>query len=698
MEETYEENDIRQYDLNPNNYDINQIYDLLNIDSNNKNNLTLNNIRKSVNNIIQNLRDTKKFTLIKFVRSLESRLIKISQKQNSNNTFNKQKVKITNNLRFDTQEEEEEYEEDSKELENTDISDDYMLLPKKYFKDTIQSTDDIYKKDNPEFNINKNYSVPGLGSVRQNIKNIATRTQIININSKYRKNNYLSSIVGYNLNKTADQYIKTDNQPSVSSVKTVKNNLTLFDTSDFTVTLSESLNNVVSIRLYSIAIPFTFYNISTSYGNNSFYYKVLEKIRDPNLENELQDEFNSEDQDTYNILILQDGQYFSNTNDEQDIYKNINNNPFFSKFFNMFYDKITGKTKLIVFPNVERFKIIFYRRDFAINNENFRERVPGFDTYINKLKQIKCNTNAKGNTTKIDTSLGHLLGFRNLSYNEEDLQFTESRESLLVSGRAFDATVDDDDVLESETTYLENGFLNRISDPAQDTKEQYFGALKFLFSESLTELFGTKYFVLSIDDFQKNNFNNSIISLESAQPVTNNRDYRTNIAFFPDPTDVNLTTLNDILNEEDNLNDKLKESCGGKKFIYLNKTKKNVLSDKNNSLATNVPSLKLPRKLIYSLNAVKETAEQVNNSPELSEQISRKNILGIIPIRKSQFNGLGEIYTEFGGTLQNNERLYTGPVDLQHLNVKLFNDNGQLIDLNNHDWSFSLVVEHQYQY
>ena len=130
----------------------------------------------------------------------------------------------------------------------------------------------------------------------------------------------------------------------------------------------------------------------------------------------------------------------------------------------------------------------------------------------------------------------------------------------------------------------------------------------------------------------------------------------------------------------------------------MDRTKKNILSDKNNSLATNVPPLKLPKKLIYSLNAVKETADQVNNSPELSEQIARKNVLGIIPIRKSQLTGLGEYYVEFGGTLQNNERLYTGPVDLQHLNVKLFNDNGQLLDLNNHDWSFSLVVEHQYQY
>ncbi len=690
MEETYEENDIRQYDLNPNNYDINQIYDLFNIDPNNKNNLTLNNIRKSVNSIIKNLQDTKKFTLIKFVKSLESRLIKLSEKQNSNNTFNKQKINVTNNLRFDTQEEEEEYEEESKELENTDLSDDYMLLPKKYFKDSIPTTDDIYKKDNPEFNINKNYSVPGLGSVRQNIKNIATRTQIVNINSKYRKNNYLSSIIGYNLNRTADEYVGSKN---INNVDIVKNNLTLFDTSDFTVSLSEALNNVISIRLYSIAIPFTFYNISTSYGNNSFYYKVLEKIRDPSQENELQNEFKNEDESTYNILILQDGQYFSNTNDEQDIYKNINNNPFFSKFFNMFYDKITGKTKLIVFPNVEKFKIVFYRKEFAINNENFKERVPGFDTYINKLKQIKCNTNAKGNTTKIDTSLGYLLGFRNLNYTEEDLQFTESRQSVLVSGRAFDAKLDDDDVSESENTFLENGFINQVDDPVQDTKEQYFGPLKFLFSESLVELFGTKYFVLSIDDFQKNNFNNSIISLESTQPVTNGKDYRSNIAFYPDPNDTDLANI-----EEYNLNDNLKESCSDKEFIYLNRIKKNTLSDKSNSLSTNVPILKLPKKLIYSLNAIKETAGQINNSPELSEQIARKNILGIIPIRKSQFNGLGEYYVEFGGTLQNNERLYTGPVDLQHFNIKLFNDNGQLLDLNNHDWSFSLVVEHQYQY
>ena len=71
----------------------------------------------------------------------------------------------------------------------------------------------------------------------------------------------------------------------------------------------------------------------------------------------------------------------------------------------MKYDIATGKTQLIVFPTVEQFKIVFYRKKFEINDTTFRKLIPGLDQYLDRVKQVKCNANAK---RKPSTTWDHL--------------------------------------------------------------------------------------------------------------------------------------------------------------------------------------------------------------------------------------------------------------------------------------------------
>ena len=49
-------------------------------------------------------------------------------------------------------------------------------------------------------------------------------------------------------------------------------------------------------------------------------------------------------------------------------------------------------------------------------------------------------------------------------------------------------------------------------------------------------------------------------------------------------------------------------------------------------------------------------------------------------------------------SLANNTRQYYGPVTIKRMRVRLVDDKGNDIDLNNMDWSFSLVVEQLYEY
>ena len=73
-----------------------------------------------------------------------------------------------------------------------------------------------------------------------------------------------------------------------------------------------------------------------------------------------------------------------------------------------------------------------------------------------------------------------------------------------------------------------------------------------------------------------------------------------------------------------------------------------------------------------------------------------KDIFGLIPMKTSGFTP-GSVYVEFGGTLQNQERTYFGPVNIHRMTIKLLTDRGDLVDLNGANWSFSFVCETLYK-
>ena len=49
-------------------------------------------------------------------------------------------------------------------------------------------------------------------------------------------------------------------------------------------------------------------------------------------------------------------------------------------------------------------------------------------------------------------------------------------------------------------------------------------------------------------------------------------------------------------------------------------------------------------------------------------------------------------------SLQTNKREYFGPVNIERLRVRLLDDKGNIVDLNDNDWSFTMVIEQLYQY
>jgi hypothetical protein len=64
-------------------------------------------------------------------------------------------------------------------------------------------------------------------------------------------------------------------------------------------------------------------------------------------------------------------------------------------------------------------------------------------------------------------------------------------------------------------------------------------------------------------------------------------------------------------------------------------------------------------------------------------------------LANSQFS---QPYIALATGLEANERTYFGPVNLDRLRVRLLDDKGNLVNLNDVDWSFSLIIQQLYQY
>jgi hypothetical protein len=102
----------------------------------------------------------------------------------------------------------------------------------------------------------------------------------------------------------------------------------------------------------------------------------------------------------------------------------------------------------------------------------------------------------------------------------------------------------------------------------------------------------------------------------------------------------------------------------------------------------------LTQKQMYTAQQILES--RVNKSKSYSTGPFVQDIFGLIPIKTSGLQN-GQTYVEFGGTLQNQERVYFGPVNIHRMTIKLVNDKGDVVDLNGSNWSFSFICEQLYQ-
>ena len=109
------------------------------------------------------------------------------------------------------------------------------------------------------------------------------------------------------------------------------------------------------------------------------------------------------------------------------------------------------------------------------------------------------------------------------------------------------------------------------------------------------------------------------------------------------------------------------------------------------------PGMGLSEKQLYAANIIAEENQVYQTTMIYSDPPYVKDMFALIPLKVGSLSH-GDYYTEYGGTLQDNDRKYFGPVNITKMNIKLLNDHGDVLDLNGGNWSFSIVFEYLYNF
>ncbi len=271
---------------------------------------------------------------------------------------------------------------------------------------------------------------------------------------------------------------------------------------------------------------------------------------------------------------------------------------------------------------------------------------------------VYCNVGVSNvRNVKWDTTLGWTLGFH--TYTEYALSEFAGLGSGVISASFFD---------EEYQNYYSNiyGRITAADSPSEPGDVTNTGGIvaqaSYTNSQSASDgriaIIGDSvcntnlynYFLLVIDDFIQNHVNDGLITIASVENDIPLPSYASNISYQCDPI-----------------------------------TGRRVAG----TVGTNNQFTNLTARQLYSMNQIIDARR---SSSTYTAGPYMRDVFGLIPIKLAGLS-FGSTYMEFGGTLQNQNRKYFGPVNIKKMSIKLMNDRGDVVDLNGTNWSFTLICE-----
>ena len=208
----------------------------------------------------------------------------------------------------------------------------------------------------------------------------------------------------------------------------------------------------------------------------------------------------------------------------------------------------------------------------------------------------------------------------------------------------------------------------------------------------ILDLNGPKYLILVVDDYNQNHVNNSLISISQYSNTLKIPSYYSPdlpyTCITPAQQGSNLTQLVDGVILQSVLNNQTENG-----LLIAGKYEQDYTS-------TQIILPSAPRTLtqaqIYTINEINKNKQNLTNY--LAKAPTSSDILAILPVKTSVGVPTGSLLVEFSGSLQDNSRVYFGPVNIDRMAVKLLDDKGNVLNLNGNDWCVTILCECLYQY
>lgn len=196
-------------------------------------------------------------------------------------------------------------------------------------------------------------------------------------------------------------------------------------------------------------------------------------------------------------------------------------------------------------------------------------------------------------------------------------------------------------------------------------------------SEGFPNMIRTKYIIVEINDFNKNYVANKFVHGRNRDDVASLPDY------FKGLENVSPTTAITSVNNKC-VDDEEKNSG----IVAVN--------PKQVHLINKVFPRQLTNNQIYSLNQIIKSRTNNNNLKQEFE--AAPNTFAVISLESITVVPFGSLIIYDDDSPDLNMRSYFGPVDIERMNVRVLDENGEILDLNGAEWSMLVSVKHLYQY
>ena len=563
------QNKKKTTDLNVDNYDVEELAAILNL-RNSK--MTESKIKERIRQL---KRKNKNPQYLKFFDDVEKKILSYFEQENNQTWNDIYDKKPENNAEKVLKERYIENNDDEKNL-LLDSQHNVIGNRKIPLQNTFQSKDNTQGNKNP---INRNIL-----------------KKIVNFDSHYRQ-----ILRPYSYACFDDT--NTDNTSTI-----VNSEKRLYRSSNYTVSLTKPLSNIVDLTLNTVEIPNSWYVFSKDYGTNAFKIFWWNKSYEDN-----------QPPDANEVLItIDDGNYT-----QQQLIDTINQKIQSYKSNNSGHPDVNFE----YFPYNNKVKVTSSETDFNVSIFWFV-----IDTNVENA--------SFGGGSRIDYNLGWLLGWR-----------------------------------------VSSIILMHLSDSQNDDNVSI--------CDAQVDIYGPKYFLITLDDFNNNKPNQDLISLEEGGSVS-----------FKLPDYYNTQTMDRRFALGQNRIPKYypgyDATNGGdgykcKDIADINNNKRGCSNNGlNNDLVSN-----LTQAQVYTY----EQLQLANSSKGVIRYVapSPSDLLARIPINRNPQDWESNVFFK-NDNPEYNKRIYFGPVKIRKFTVKLLTDKGFEVNLNGKDWSFSVILSQLYQF